>query len=121
MAKILIVDDEPANRALLTTLLLYAGHDVVQAGDGHEALQKAKADCPDLIVVDLNLPGMHGTQFVKALRTDPDTASVKIALYTATAPNESLTAFMEVTGIRHLVPKPSEPSEALEAIAAALT
>lgn len=120
MARILIVDDEPANRLLFLTLLQYAGHDVFEAGDGSAALEQARRIHPDLIVADLYLPGMHGTQLVKALRADPETARTRIALYTGTKLDGMLADFMRLYGISHVIPKPSEPEDLIRAVDEAL-
>lgn len=120
MATILIVDDEPANRLLVATLLHYAGHDVLEAENGNHGLETAKTNSPDLIIVDLFLPGMHGTQFVKTLRGDDNLRETKIALYTGTRIDAMLSDFMKLYGISHVIPKPAEPEELLRAIEAAL-
>lgn len=111
MAKILIVDDEAANRLLVATLLAYAGHQVLEAADGDEGLRTAKDQCPDLIILDLFLPGMHGTQLVKQLRADLELRQTKIALYTGTRVDSMLEDFMQVHGVGHVIPKPSEPED----------
>lgn len=120
MAKILIVDDEPANRLLVVTLLQYAGHEVLEAADGATALQTAKEHRPDLIMVDLFLPGMPGTQLVKKIRTDDEIKSTRVALYTGTRVDAMLADFMSVHSVVHVIPKPAEPEELLQAVDNAL-
>lgn len=120
MAKILIVDDEPANRLLVVTLLQYAGHEVLEAADGGTALQTAKEHRPDLIMVDLYLPGMHGTQLVKMIRTDRELRATRVALYTGTRVDAMLADFMSVNSVEHVIPKPAEPEELLRAVDNAL-
>lgn len=120
MAKILIVDDEAANRLLVATLLTYAGHQVLEAVNGDEGLRTAKDHCPDLIILDLFLPGMHGTQLVKQLRADQGLHQTKIALYTGTRMDSMLEDFMQVHGVEHVIPKPSEPEDLLRIVADAL-
>ena len=120
MPTILILDDEPANRLLLATILGGAGHDSIQASTGPEALELARERRPDLIVLDLRLPGMDGPEFVKILRSDPAIAHIRLALYTGTERSTVLNDFMAISGIRHLVPKPGEPEEVLRVIELAL-
>lgn len=120
MATILIVDDEAANRLLVVTLLQYAGHRVLEASTGHEGLQAAKEHRPDLIVLDLYLRGMHGTQFVKELRADDSLKETRLALYTGTHVDAMLADFMHVHGITHVVPKPAEPEELIRVVTQAL-
>lgn len=120
MARILIVDDEPANRLLVVTLLRYAGHNVLEAEDADRGLQTAKDERPDLIIVDLYLPGMHGTQFVKTVRADDELKHTKIALYTGTQVDPMLADFMSVHGVSHVIPKPAEPEDLLRTVTDAL-
>ena len=120
MARILIADDRPENRLLVATVLQHAGHTVFEAADGAEALAQAAAHRPDLALIDLSLPGTKGTEVIRALRARPQTASVAIALYTASAVHPALRDFMELYGIEHIVPKPAEPAELLAAVQAAL-
>jgi CheY-like chemotaxis protein len=119
--KILILDDEPVNRLLLATILASAGHDWIEASTGPEALLLAREQRPDLIVLDLRLPGMDGPEFVKALRSDPEIAGTRLALYTATAVSAGLRDFMTTSRIQHVIPKPGEPQEVLGIVELALT
>lgn len=120
MAKILIVDDEAANRLLVATLLAYAGHQVLEAANGDEGLRTAKDQFPDLIILDLFLPGMHGTQLVKQLRADRELHQTKIALYTGTQVDAMLADFMHLHGVEHVIPKPSEPEDFIRMVNDAL-
>ena len=73
MATILIVDDRPANRELLVTLLGYAGHRVLEAADGEAGLKIARAAHPDLIITDIVMPKMDGIELARrASELDPD-------------------------------------------------
>ena len=120
MSKILIVDDEAANRLLVAAILRPHGHDVLEAADGNEGLRLAQDRAPDLIIVDLFMPGMSGVEFVKALRANPATRDARIALYTATRPDGALRDFMQVASIEHVIPKPSEPAELVRIVNDAL-
>lgn len=120
MARILVVDDDINNRLLLRLVLEHAGHEIREASDGGEALASANASKPDLIIMDLHMPGMDGIEFINALRADAALAKTRVALYTATVPDESMRQFMELAGIGSVIEKPSEPSEVLAAVEAAL-
>lgn len=120
MARILVVDDEPANRLLAVTLLRYAGHQVDQAETADLGLEAARSTKPDLVILDLFLPGKHGTQFLKALRTDDDLKETKIALYTATQVDAMLEDFMKIYGVSHVIPKPTEPEDFIRIVGDAL-
>lgn len=120
MAEILIVDDDPHARLLVTTLLRHAGHGSLEAADGVAALRLAAEHRPDLIVVDLSMPTMNGAEFIRKLRADPSTRDLRVALYSATAMDAATRDFMEIYGVVASLPKPSEPHELLAAVEAAL-
>src|SRR5271169_5210196 len=83
--KILVVDDEPEAVELLEFNLTQAGYAVVAAGDGAEALKKARSTLPNLVVLDLMLPEIDGLEVCKMLRRDPATAAIPIIMLTAKA------------------------------------
>lgn len=83
MAKILIVDDEEDIAELVSYNLIREGFATVKAHDGNTALRKVKLEQPDLLVLDLMLPGMNGLDICKALRSNPQTASLPIIMLTA--------------------------------------
>lgn len=120
MAKILIADDEAVNRVLLTTLLERAGHETLEAQNGLQALLVAKAHHPDLTIIDLHMPGMHGADLVKAFRRDPQLAGMRLALYTGSAVDRMMRDFMQLTEIQYVIPKPCRPEELMRIVAEAL-
>lgn len=85
MKTILVVDDNPANRALMYELLSPAGHRLVEAGDGEEALQKVEEESPDLVLLDLLMPKLDGYAVLEKLRQDPRHAKLKVVALTALA------------------------------------
>ncbi len=84
-SKILVVDDEPEAVELVEFNLRQAGFDVVTAGDGAEALKKARSLQPSLVVLDLMLPEIDGLDVCKLLRGDPATSTIPIIMVTAKA------------------------------------
>lgn len=78
MSKILVVDDEPAQRSMLRRILERAGHEVADAGDGAAALQAVRESPPDLVVTDMMMPVMGGAELIRQLRCDPATAGIPI-------------------------------------------
>lgn len=120
MATILIADDDSNTRLLVRTVLSHAGHHVLEAQDGPHALEGAAANAPDLILLDLSLPGLSGAELLRTLRADSTTKTTAIALYTATPMNAALRDFMEMYAIREAIPKPCEPAELIAAIERAL-
>jgi CheY-like chemotaxis protein len=78
VARILVVDDEPAQRFLLRRILERAGHEVSDAGDGATALRAVRESPPDLVVTDMMMPVMGGNELIKQLRCEPATARIPI-------------------------------------------
>lgn len=81
--KILIADDEPNIVISLEFLLRREGFDVLVAVDGEEALNKARAERPDLVLLDVMMPKMNGFDVCQALRADPELAAMRILMLTA--------------------------------------
>lgn len=86
--KILVVDDTPQNVKLLTDLLTVKGYTVVTATTGEEALVKVGAEHPDLVLLDVMMPGMSGYDVCRKLRADPATALLAIVLVTSLDPHD---------------------------------
>ena len=83
--KIMIVEDNPVNMELATDLLELAGYEVHQAWDAESGLQVARTEMPDLILMDVGLPGMDGLKAAKILQNDPATKNIDIVVVTAHA------------------------------------
>ncbi len=110
MPRILVVDDEPDAVELIEFNLKGAGFDVAAAGDGAEALRKARAHKPDAIVLDVMLPELDGLEVCKQLRRDPATANVPILMLTAKAAEIDRVLGLEL-GADDYVTKPFSPRE----------
>lgn len=85
MPKILLVEDNDFNRDMLSRRLQRRGYDIVSVGDGEQALRLAPAELPDLILMDINLPGMDGWEATRRLRANEKTAAIPIVALTAHA------------------------------------
>jgi two-component system phosphate regulon response regulator PhoB len=109
-AKILVVDDEPDAVELIQFNLKSAGYDVASASDGAEALKKARALLPSLIVLDLMLPEVDGLEVCKILRRDPLTSGIPIVMLTAKAGEVDRVLGLEL-GADDYVTKPFSPRE----------
>ena len=83
MAKILVVDDNPGNRKLVVALLSQEGHLLIEANDGADGLEAARAENPDLVISDILMPSMDGFEFVRRLRDDPQLQDVAVIFHTA--------------------------------------
>jgi CheY-like chemotaxis protein len=85
MPKILLVEDNEMNRDMLSRRLSKRGYDVLIAMDGAEGVEMARSQHPDLILMDMSLPVMHGWDATRALKADPKTSSIPIIALTAHA------------------------------------
>lgn len=81
--RVLVVDDEEDFRVVLGRRLEASGFEVLQAEGGTEGLERARAEQPDLIVLDLMLPGLDGVQVYRALREEPTTSGIPVLFLTA--------------------------------------
>jgi len=88
MAKILIIEDNPANMKLASLLLVSAGHTPLCAVDAEIGLTLARSEQPDLILMDIQLPGMDGLAATALLKGDPATAPIPVIALTAMAMKE---------------------------------
>lgn len=82
-AKILIVDDEPRNRRLLEVFIQAEGYAALQAPDGQEALALAASETPDIILLDLMMPGLDGFQTIQQLKDNPATCAIPVIIVSA--------------------------------------
>jgi twitching motility two-component system response regulator PilH len=81
--KILVVDDSLSQRLVLNALLTSEGHTVIMASDGEEAVAKARQELPDLIVMDIVMPGLNGFQATRAITNDETTWHIPVILLTS--------------------------------------
>jgi CheY-like chemotaxis protein len=107
VARILVVDDEPAQRFMLRRLFERAGHEVADAGDGAAALRAVRESAPDLVVTDMMMPVMGGSELIRQLRCEPATAGIPIL---AVSGDPHLAA-----GADAIIPKPYRPEHLTEA------
>ena len=85
MATVLVVEDNPANMTLATFLLKSAGYEVLSAADAEAGLALARAEQPDLILMDIQLPGIDGLQAISVLKQDAATRDIPVIALTALA------------------------------------
>ena len=120
--RVLVIDDSRAMRMILKTTLLELGHEVVEAGDGQEGLDRLKSDGPfDIALVDWNMPVKNGYEFVCAARGDSAFAAMKIVMVTTEVEMSQVAKVLEA-GANEYVMKPFTPEilkEKLEMLLAA--
>lgn len=115
MASILAVDDSASMRQMVSFTLKGAGHDVVEASDGNEALDIARGRGVDLVVTDVNMPGMDGISLIKELRALPSyrfTPMLMLTTETSTARKQAGKA----AGATGWIVKPFNPDQLLATI-----
>jgi CheY-like chemotaxis protein len=96
MAMILVVEDDAANQELVTRFLKREGHTVIHAMDGMTGVGAAHQYRPDLIVMDLGLPGLDGWEAARKIRSSPDTSHIPIIALTAHALTSDVSKAKEV-------------------------
>ena len=113
MASVLIVDDDPFIRKLIaTTLEDVAGFDLVEAADGRQAVEAAARARPELVFLDIEMPGLDGLEACRRLRADPHTARATIVILTAAAAGDA-ERDAETAGADLFLTKPFSPLELL--------
>jgi two-component system cell cycle response regulator DivK len=85
---VLIVEDHPLNMKLFRVLLHSRGYETIETKDGHAGLDLARADDPDLIIMDIQLPDISGLEIIRALKGDDRTRDIPIVAITAAMPEE---------------------------------
>lgn len=111
---ILIVDDDSSSRQLLTIILERAGYHTQQAESGEVALEMAREDAPDLIILDDILPGIWGDQVRQHLKEHPDTRNIKVVMHTGQY--EKIALYQQSREIAGVISKPSMPASLLDMV-----
>jgi two-component system chemotaxis response regulator CheY len=115
MAHILVVDDSTTMRQMVAFTLTSAGHEVVEAPDGNQALATAKSKKFDLVITDVNMPGMNGIDLVQSLRALPECKFIPILVLTTEAGAE-LKQKGKNAGATGWIVKPFNPEVLLETL-----
>ena len=116
MKTILVVDDEPQIAGIVRDYLRLAGFDVIASGDGVHALEAARGRRPDLVILDLGLPGLDGLEVARALRRESE---VPIIMLTARVEEDDRLSGLEI-GADDYVTKPFSPRELVARVRAVL-
>ena len=119
MARILIIDDSPTEIIAFTRMLNSQGHEIFSANNAEDGMLKARDLKPDLILMDVVMPGMNGFQATRRLTKNPETAHIPIIMIT-TKDQETDRIWGLRQGAHDYVVKPPEPADFLAKVQAAL-
>jgi DNA-binding response OmpR family regulator len=106
--RVLVIDDEPSIRLLCRVNLPFSGFEVVEAADGEAALEEARAQPVDVVLLDVMMPGMGGFDVAERLQSDPATASVPIVFLSARADRADVRRGLAL-GAAEYITKPFDP------------
>ncbi|HXD35246.1 MAG TPA: response regulator [Rhodanobacter sp.] len=115
MANILIIDDSPTDVRVFTTLLERAGHQVAAVSTAEEGIERVRAEQPDLVIMDVIMPGMNGFQATRTLTRDPKTQHVPVVMIT-TKSMETDRVWGMRQGARAFITKPVNEKDLLACI-----
>ncbi|MCX7098474.1 MAG: response regulator [Methylococcales bacterium] len=108
--KILICDDSPTDLTNLKNALKDTHYVLITANDGTEAIKKAKSDKPDVIFLDIVMPGIDGYAACRALRDDPETKHIPV-IFVSSKHQKADRVWAQMQGAKNLIAKPYEPAE----------
>ena len=119
MSRILIVEDNDKNLKLVRDVLQAKGYQTLEAGTAEDGLAIARGEAPDLILMDIQLPGMSGIEALKALRADPATAALPVVAVTASVMQQDRQEIMRA-GFDGFIEKPINLHGLLDAVQKAM-
>ena len=115
MARILVVEDDHVIRELLVVNLKMEGHEAVTAADGNEALEVVARTHPDVVLLDMMLPGLDGWEVTSRLKGDSETSAIPIVALSARAMQADIDRGREL-GVDHYVTKPFDPIDLMQLV-----
>jgi CheY-like chemotaxis protein len=116
MARILLVDDEPDIRKLTRMMLETEGYEVLEATDGAECLEKLKEGVPDLILLDIMMPGDDGWVVCRKIRGDEKTKDVPVVMFTVRTSDDSVKKSLEYAHADAQINKPFDRDELIATV-----
>jgi twitching motility two-component system response regulator PilH len=119
MSKILMVDDSPTEIHVVKEMLIAQGHTVVTASNGEEGIEKSKTEKPDLILMDIVMPGMNGFKATRTISKDPETSSIPIIMMSSKDQTTDM-EWAKRQGARGYVVKPVDENELMTMVNANL-
>lgn len=112
----MVVDDEAALRELVSAVLEAEGYEVVTCSDGKEALEEVKKDRPDLILLDMMMPGVSGREVCENIRKDPETKDLKIAFLTVAKFSETGKGVLKKMNVLDYITKPFDNDDLVKRV-----
>lgn len=116
MAKVLVVDDDPVIQRLLQVNLEMEGHDVTIASDGEQALERIRADRPQLVLLDIMMPHVDGWQVAEAVRGDADLAAATQIVFLSARAQDADVQRGTALGVAAYITKPFDPIDLMELV-----
>lgn len=113
--RILYIEDNFQNKRLVRKILKSRGYTVLEADDGYTGIEMAKNEMPDMIFMDINIPGIDGIEATQIIKSDPSTASIPIIALTANAMRGDRERFI-AAGCDDYRPKPISTSDLLDVV-----
>ena len=117
---ILVVEDDKFLRELITRKLSEEGYNTIEAVDGEDGARKIKEEMPDLVLLDLILPGMDGFEVLASIKQDPKTSPVPIIVFSNLGQTEDVEKGMKLGAIDYMVKAHFTPVEIIEKVKKAL-
>lgn len=115
MTHILIIDDSPTERHFLKSILIENGYEISLAENGEQGIEKAKSVLPDLILMDVVMPGMNGFQATRFLTKSPETADIPV-LIVSTKSDQADQVWANRQGAKAYITKPVDGESLLESV-----
>lgn len=103
--RILVVDDDPRLLHIVAMYLGIEGYDVASASNGEEGLKQVEAHRPELVILDIMMPGMDGVEACRRIRADPETAHIPVLMFSALSGDDDVER-ARLAGATHLITKP---------------
>ena len=115
MATVLIVDDDPHTRRLVVAALAGRGHRVLEAGDGDAGLALIRDERPDVVLLDVQLPGLDGAEVCRRVKADPALGGTRVVVLTADSPTAAQ-RLADAAGADASLTKPFSPAHLLDLV-----
>ena len=120
MSIIMVVDDEEDTRYVVRQVLEKEGHNIIEAGDGRECLEKIREKIPDLILLDIMMPGLDGWDVLAAIQRDSNLRSIPVTMFTVKPLTPETIRRKEVLGLVNYIVKPFSSHGLIKSISSTL-